>query len=166
MTDDKMMCADSKLPRVLVADDEEMILDCYRMVFTGADSEALPMDLDDMEAELFDDTLPETRFPRFEFVSCAQGDEAVVLCKQALADGHAFDVVILDVSMPPGIDGVQAGRQIRAIDPDVAIIFVTGFSDMPAEDIAAQVPPKDRMRCLAKPVRFEHVVKLAAELAG
>ena len=161
-----MMNADFKLPRVLVADDEEMILDCYRMAFTGADTEALPMDLDGMEAELFDDTLPDTSFPRFEFASCGQGDEAVELCKQALEDGRAFDVVILDVSMPPGIDGVQAGRQIRAIDPEVIIIFVTGFSDMSGEDIAQQVPPRDRMRCLAKPVRFEHVVKLAAKLVG
>ncbi len=159
---------DSRHPiRVLAADDEEMIIDCYRLVFDSDDPDVLPSDLDSMETELFGDpTSAGTQVAAsFDFVGCLQGDQAVELANQAVESGRPFDVIILDVSMPPGIDGVQAGKQIRAIDPDVIIIFVTGFSDIPSEEIAEKVPPKDRLRCLSKPVRFEHVAELAAELA-
>lgn len=155
-----------ELIRVLVADDEDMIIDCYRLAFESNDADVSPSDLDDMEAELFGDMASAgVRAESFDFVSCQQGDQAVELARRSLEKGCPFDVIILDVSMPPGIDGVQTGKQIRAMDPNVIIIFVTGFSDIPSEEIAEQVPPRDRMRCLSKPVRFEHVAKLAAELA-
>ena len=83
--------------------------------------------------------------------------------RDAANDGHPFDVVILDVRMPPGIDGVEAGSQIRELDPDVEIVFVTGFSDIPREELERRVPPPMKLHYFNKPLSF---MKLAQDVAG
>ncbi|MDH4125009.1 MAG: response regulator [Gammaproteobacteria bacterium] len=42
-----------------------------------------------------------------------------------LLDKHHFDVLITDVIMP-GIDGVQAIRLVREINPDIKVIAISG----------------------------------------
>jgi len=100
--------------------------------------------------------------PRFEIVACSQGDDAISLAQEAADDGSPFDVVILDVRMPPGIDGVEAGSRIRAMDPDVEIVFVTGFSDVPLEELQRRVPPPMKLHYFNKPLSF---VQLAQDVA-
>ena len=149
--------------RVLIADDDEHILECYREAFGGADSTEHTEALDALDAELFDneEDIPDT--PTFEIVSCSQGEEAIEAAKEAANGGHPFDVVILDVRMPPGIDGVEAGSQIREMDPDVEIVFVTGFSDIPREELERRVPPPMKLHYFNKPLSF---MKLAQDVAG
>ena len=65
--------------------------------------------------------------------------------------------------MPPGIDGVEAGSQIRAMDPDVEIVFVTGFSDMSLEDLQRRVPPPIKLHYFNKPLSFS---QLALDVAS
>jgi CheY-like chemotaxis protein len=101
--------------------------------------------------------------PNFDIVACSQGQDAIDRAKEAADRGRPFDVVILDVRMPPGIDGVEAGSQIRALDPDVEIIFVTGFSDVPREELERRVPPPMKLHYFNKPLSF---VKLAQDVAG
>jgi CheY-like chemotaxis protein len=93
----------------------------------------------------------------------AHGDDAITLAKEAATDGHPFDVVILDVRMPPGIDGVEAGSQIRELDPDVEIVFVTGFSDVPRDELERRVPPPMRLHYFNKPISF---MKLAEDVVS
>ena len=129
--------------RVLIADDDEHILECYMEAFGGADTTEHMKALDALDAELFD----------------TEEDAA----REAANDGHPFDVVILDVRMPPGIDGVEAGSQIRELDPDVEIVFVTGFSDIPREELERRVPPPMKLHYFNKPLSF---MKLAQDVAG
>ena len=106
--------------RVLIADDDEHVLDCYREAFEESEATDRVQAIDALAAELFDpdDDIEET--PKFEIVACNQGDEAISLATAAADAGNPFDVVILDVRMPPGIDGVEAGSQIRQLAKDVA----------------------------------------------
>ena len=126
--------------RVLIADDDEHILEAYREAFSEPDSTRELQALDALAAELFESQTVNAdgqEEPHFDVVACSQGDDAISLAKRAAAGGEPFDVVILDVRMPPGIDGVEAGSQIRALDPDVEIVFVTGFSDVPLRSCSA-----------------------------
>ncbi len=55
--------------------------------------------------------------------AAANGKEAVELCAEL-----APDVVLMDLEMPV-LDGIQATRQIKAAQPDVAVVVLTSFSD-------------------------------------
>ena len=146
--------------RVLIADDDEHILDAYREAFSEPDSTREMQALDALAAELFEvDEEDSEEEPHFDVVSCSQGDAAISLAKQAAAGGEPFDVVILDVRMPPGIDGVEAGSQIRALDPDVEIVFVTGFSDVPLEELRRRVPPPMKLHYFNKPLSLSQLAQ-------
>jgi CheY-like chemotaxis protein len=149
--------------RILIADDDEHILDCYREAFGETDDTDYMKALDALDAELFSPAPKIEEAPKFDVVSCKQGDDAINLAKAAANDGHPFDVVILDVRMPPGIDGVEAGSQIREMDPDVEIVFVTGYSDVPRDELERRVPPPMRLHYFNKPISF---MKLAEDVAS
>ena len=148
---------------ILIADDDERILDCYREAFGETDATDHMKALDALDAELFNPDADIEEVQKFDIVSCRQGDDAISLAKEAATDGHPFDVVILDVRMPPGIDGVEAGSQIRALDPDVEIVFVTGYSDVPREELERRVPPPMKLHYFNKPISF---MKLAEDVAS
>ena len=149
--------------RVLIADDDEHILDAYREAFSEPGSTREVKALDALAAELFDAEAKTPEEPHFEVVACSQGDDAISLATKASNDGDPFDVVILDVRMPPGIDGVEAGSQIRKLDPDVEIVFVTGFSDVPLEELQRRVPPPMKLHYFSKPLSF---IQLAQDVAS
>lgn len=149
--------------RVLIADDDEHVLDCYRDAFADDEPTNHMKALDALAAELFDPEGDIVDQPKFEVVSCCQGDDAISLAKEAANDGSPFDVVILDVRMPPGIDGVEAGSQIRAMDAEVEIVFVTGFSDVPLEELQRRVPPPIKLHYFNKPLSF---TQLAHDVAS
>ncbi len=148
---------------ILIADDDEHILECYREAFSETDATDHMRALNALDAELFDSETEIEEAPKFNVVACRQGDDAINLAKEAANDGHPFDVVILDVRMPPGIDGVEAGSQIRALDPDVEIVFVTGYSDVEREELERRVPPPMRLHYYNKPISF---MKLAEDVAS
>jgi CheY-like chemotaxis protein len=45
-----------------------------------------------------------------------------------IRDGKPVDLIIADVHMP-GMNGDEMARRIRALRPDLKILFVTGFAD-------------------------------------
>ena len=62
--------------------------------------------------------------PGFAVVAdAADGREAVALAQQ-----HAPDVVLLDIAMP-GLNGIEAARQISSRLPQTAIVFLSMHSD-------------------------------------
>jgi len=149
--------------RVLIADDDEHIIECYREAFEETEPTNHVQVVDALAAELFDPGFDTEDAPKFDVVACNQGDDAITLAAEAADEGHPFDVVILDVRMPPGIDGVEAGSKIRKLDPDVEIIFVTGFSDVPRDELERRVPPPMKLHYFNKPLSF---IQLARDVAG
>ena len=150
--------------RVLIADDDEHILEAYREAFSDTESTQEMRALDALAAELFETSDVTDDEPHFDVVACSQGNDAIDLAKQAANDGHPFDVVILDVRMPPGIDGVEAGSQIRELDPDVEIVIVTGFSDMPLKELQRRVPPPLKLHYFNKPLSFSQLAHDVASM--
>jgi DNA-binding NarL/FixJ family response regulator len=59
-----------------------------------------------------------------ELVGAARnGQEAIELCA-----GSAPDVVLMDLEMPV-VDGIEATLQIKAVQPEIAVVILTSFSD-------------------------------------
>ena len=150
--------------RVLIADDDEHILQAYREAFAYGESTQEMQALDALAAELFEPGDVADDEPHFDVVACSQGDDAITLAEKAADDGQPFDVVILDVRMPPGIDGVEAGSRIRELDPDVEIVFVTGFSDVPLEELQRRVPPPMTLHYFNKPLSLSQLAQDVASM--
>jgi CheY-like chemotaxis protein len=150
--------------RVLIADDDENILQCYRTAFGDNESNDYNGTLSSLESELFDIGPESEAAPRFDIVACNQGRDAISLAADAAREGRPFDVVILDVRMPPGIDGVEAGYRIRQIDPDVEIVFVTGFADLTMAELARRIPPPIKLHYFNKPLSFMQLAESVASM--
>ena len=77
------------------------------------------------------------------------GEEAVDILPQ-----HPFDLVLLDINMP-GIGGVEACREIRALAPKIGILMVT-VRDAEHDMVRALEAGADDY--VTKPVRFRELV--------
>ena len=78
------------------------------------------------------------------YVRAAVGYELLASLRtaQGAADylaGHEADLLILDVMMQDGIDGLTAAAQIKAIRPEVKIILTTSTSETSWEDKAREI---------------------------
>ena len=137
--------------RVLVADDEPMLLDSYRYVIDDLSPRRDRMT--ELEEQLFGpaDTPPT---PEVELCCVRQGEAAVAHVRDALAAGRRFGAAFLDMRMPPGISGLEAAKRIRALDSLINIVIVSGFAGVDARKITHEVPPADRLFFLAKPFRL------------
>ena len=151
--------------RILIVDDEPGMHDSYRRCFApvgGGDSAAL----DAMAAELFDDTPASGDEPvDYALTHALQGLDGVTAIEKALAAGEPYAVAFIDVRMPPGIDGKETAMRIRALDPDINLVMVTGFSDFSPIEISKVAGPADKIFYIAKPFEVAEVTQMAAALA-
>ena len=153
--------------RVLVADDEEAVLDAYRAVFSDQRASAGATALKDLKAKLFEGASKSSTgsdIALFDAQYCTSAEQAVLAVRQSIADGTPFAVVFLDMRMPPGQDGVWAAIRIRESDPEVDIVISTAFSDTDPRQITAQVPPEEKLFYVQKPFHPHEVRQLALAL--
>lgn len=81
------------------------------------------------DEETIRDIVKETvGFLGYQVTVCANGEEAVSMYKAAHESGSPFMAVILDLTIPSGMGGTEAAKQILAIDPDAKLIVSSGFS--------------------------------------
>ncbi|MCX8119111.1 MAG: response regulator [Desulfobacterota bacterium] len=62
--------------------------------------------------------------PHYNIFTAENGLAALQILKQ-----HEIDVVTLDLRMP-GMSGIETLKEIRAIDPDVMVIIITGYGTL------------------------------------
>ncbi len=159
--------------RVLIVDDEAEIRDAYRQSLREPGAGNRKSGLRDLQARLFNKvegtpalaTTP-ARTKTFDAVFCDQADAAVAAVEQALGGNQPFEVVFLDVRMPPGKDGVWAAARIRELDPAVEIVICTAYSDIDPSDIGGIVPPEEKLSYLQKPFHSHEVRQMTIALGS
>ncbi len=67
-----------------------------------------------------------------EVTLAADGDEAVARFSAALKEGRPFDVVVLDLIIHGGKGGEMTLHELRALDPNVAAIAISGYAQADA----------------------------------
>ena len=95
----------AKNKRVLVLDDEELILELVEDIFH----------ILDLEVE-----------------TALDGRKAVEIFKAAREKGEPFDLVLLDMTLPGELDGAATLQEMRKIDPEIKAVVSSGYS---ADDI-------------------------------
>ncbi|MEE9443313.1 MAG: ATP-binding protein [candidate division Zixibacteria bacterium] len=60
----------------------------------------------------------------YQVVIAESGNKAIELVRE-----NSYDLILLDMIMPPGIDGVETFKRIREIKSDQKAIIVSGFSE-------------------------------------
>jgi len=97
-------------------------------------------------------------------VTCADGEEAVELYREAQARGVPFAAVITDLTVPGGMGGAEAAREILAMDPGACLIVSSGYSQDP---VMANPGAYGFCAAVAKPYRMDELGQtLASVLAG
>ncbi len=84
-----------------------------------------------------------------EVTEAANGEEAMQLLGQ-----RRFDLLLTDVHMPGRFNGVDLARQVRALWPEVPVVFVTGRPDT----LRAFGTPGPRDRSVLKPYKPSDVL--------
>ncbi len=74
----------------------------------------------------------------FSVATAPDGQKAIAMYRQALAAGEPFDVVIMDLTVPGGLGGQEAVKELLAIDPHVRAIVSSGYADDPVMANPAQ----------------------------
>jgi two-component system, NtrC family, sensor kinase len=76
---------------------------------------------------------------------------------EMLAAGEKFDLVLSDIVMPGGVDGVELARQLRTRYPSLAVLLTTGYST------AAQKAAGEKFPILLKPYQIEALQRAIGE---
>lgn len=67
----------------------------------------------------------------FNVDAVADGEQAVNQYRKALQDGSAYDLVILDLTIPGSKGGKEVLKDLRTIQPDLVALAYSGYADDP-----------------------------------
>ena len=108
----------------------------------------------DDEAAIRDSLRMTLEYEGYEFIGAATGQEGL-----ALAERDAPDLVLTDLKMP-GLDGLAILRKVRAEQPEVEVIMMTGFATV---ETAVEAVKAGAYDYLTKP--FENIDEVALTVA-
>ena len=92
----------------------------------------------------------------YRVVTAETGSEALARVKE-----KHFDIIFLDVRLPD-IDGTQIFEQVKAIDPEVAVIMMTGYSE---EELVRRAISQGAYTCIYKPFNIEKILLLIGKIS-
>ena len=73
-----------------------------------------------------------------------------------------FDVTLMDIVMPE-MNGVDAFKKIKEIQPEAPIILMTAYSD---EDLIQNAKNEGARQIIHKPIHIDQLIELINEMAG
>ena len=120
----------------------------------------LVMDDDAMIRDFTDMMLSELGY---QVMTCTDGAEAIRLYEHALQSGCPFGAVIMDLTIPGGMGGKEAARQLLAVDAKAKLIVSSGYSNDP---IMSDYPAYGFSAAVAKPYRINDLGQVLISLLG
>ena len=80
----------------------------------------------------------------------------------AAAREDHFDIIFMDIKMP-GINGVQALREIKRLDPGVEVVMMTAYS---VEELIDEARSENVLDVIYKPFDIEKILALVRASTG
>jgi len=112
----------------LVPDVEEKLTDHTHIKHFGSSRKILLMDDESLVRQTAGSML---NTMGFSVDLAAEGKEAILKFKSARESGEPYDIVIMDLTIPGGMGGKEAVKEILSIDPQARIIVSSGYSTDP-----------------------------------
>jgi CheY-like chemotaxis protein len=97
----------------------------------------------------------------YDAVFATNGREALEIYRQAGDAGQPFAAAILDLTIPGGMGGKDAIKQLQKLDPHVKAIVSSGYADDP---IMAAFAKYGFRGVIAKPYKIEDLSRVLAEI--
>jgi signal transduction histidine kinase/CheY-like chemotaxis protein len=116
----------------------------------------LVMDDEDMIRELAGEFIRELGY---DVALAKDGTEALEIYKSALEEGRRFDAIILDLTVPGGMGGIETISELRKVDPEVKAIVSSGYY---GESIMSDYVAHGFKAVLPKPYDLERLSKVLA----
>ena len=88
----------------------------------------------------------------YDVVHASNGEDALAWCKRQPAD-----VLITDIRLPGQVDGWQIAERCREHDPELPLIYATGFSPVSARPVPGSLS-------LQKPYHPEEIVQAVRQV--
>jgi len=109
----------------------------------------------DDEAEFRETLVSRLQKRNLDVTGAASGEEALKIMKAKL-----FDVVILDIRMPGGMDGLEALKEMKKIQPLAEVLLLTGHASVESSIEGMKLGAFDY---LLKPINLEDLMTKMAQ---
>ena len=109
----------------------------------------------DDEVDFLETIVNRLKKRKLDAVGVTTGESAIEVLNEQL-----FDVVLLDIKMPGGMDGIETLREIKKLQPLTEVILLTGHASVETSIEGMKLGAFDY---LLKPMKFEELLqKMAA----
>ncbi len=109
----------------------------------------------DDEADFLETIVKRLQKRGLEAEGVLSGEAAIETMKE-----KRFDVVLLDIKMPKGIDGIETFRELKKLQPLTEVIFLTGHATLESSVEGMKLGAFDY---LIKPVKLDELLPKLAE---
>ncbi|MFP4083857.1 MAG: PAS domain S-box protein [Desulfonatronovibrio sp.] len=99
----------------------------------------------------------------YDAVLVSSGTEVLEKYQEARQEGEPFDLVIMDLTIPGGMGGLETMQKLREIDPDARAVVSSGYSQDP---VMANYREYGFIGVLAKPYTIDELSSLLKKLLG
>lgn len=93
----------------------------------------------------------------YSTLTASSGEDAVEVYSQVYYAGGAIELVVLDITLPGGMSGIETLDRLRQVNPGVKVIASSGYFDDSAAPAAKR---RGFVGILPKPYTAERMTKL------
>lgn len=91
----------------------------------------------------------------------ADGHDVLEAYKQALKEGFKYNLVLLDLTIPGGMGGMQTMTYLKLIDPEVKAVLLTGYN---TSQIMHQAKQNGFLDIVGKPFKIDKIKELISTI--
>ena len=102
--------------------------------------------------------------PEFELLHAGSGEQGCELVRRGREAGRPVAVAYVDIRMPPGMDGVETIRRMRAVDAEVEIVIMTAYANKPLSEIVSDMELLHKLLYIRKPFAREEIQQITLSL--
>ena len=146
--------------RVLIVDDEK---DIHNDITDMLNFNFIEATTDDLANQFFDEP---SRFrpPDFELLHATSGEQAYEIVKASKESNCPIAVGLVDIRMPPGIDGIETIHKIRQFETNIEFVIMTAYTDKSLPEVIHDMELLHKLLYLRKPFVQEEIQQIVLSL--